>query len=424
MVAHLRGQVTIDLAGRIDSFKGGIRTTFDHVPDVPVTQVRAQPAGRQARPAGRLDQPLPQAAAGDRPAQGPERPQRQPPPEAAQRRLPAQAPPAGTRPASQRAIEGTGAGRVASAPVRPSLSVLIVAWNSRAELAGTLPPLLAELREGDELIVVDNDSARRHAAGGRASWRRRRGWCAMGRNAGFAAACNAGAEEAERRPARPPQPRRGAAAGLGRGDPPALARGPRLGRLAGAGRRRGRRRDQLGRQPGPLHRHRLGRDARAAARRGAAGRRGRLPLRRLPGDPAARPGARLGGFPEPLLPLPRGRRPLAAAAAARRDARDRAGGGRRPRLRVRRPRAQVALAGAQPPRLPRPRLPGAAAGCCWRRRWWRPSWRCSSSPPAAAGASRSSPPTAKRCAGCRACCASGAGSSAAAPSPAPSSPPG
>ncbi len=36
MVAHLRGQVTIDLAGRIDSFKGGIRTTFEHVPDVPV----------------------------------------------------------------------------------------------------------------------------------------------------------------------------------------------------------------------------------------------------------------------------------------------------------------------------------------------------------------------------------------------------
>ena len=36
MVAHLRGQVTIDLVGRIDSFKGGIRTTFDHVPDVPV----------------------------------------------------------------------------------------------------------------------------------------------------------------------------------------------------------------------------------------------------------------------------------------------------------------------------------------------------------------------------------------------------
>ncbi|HEV7614661.1 MAG TPA: hypothetical protein VGO36_00350 [Solirubrobacterales bacterium] len=38
LVAHLAGQVTIDLVGRIDSFKGGIRTTFDRVPDVPVSK--------------------------------------------------------------------------------------------------------------------------------------------------------------------------------------------------------------------------------------------------------------------------------------------------------------------------------------------------------------------------------------------------
>jgi hypothetical protein len=37
LVAHLQGQVDIDLVGRIDSFKGGIRTTFDRVPDVPVS---------------------------------------------------------------------------------------------------------------------------------------------------------------------------------------------------------------------------------------------------------------------------------------------------------------------------------------------------------------------------------------------------
>ncbi len=36
MVAHLEGQIDVDLDGRIDSFKGGIRTTFDRVPDVPV----------------------------------------------------------------------------------------------------------------------------------------------------------------------------------------------------------------------------------------------------------------------------------------------------------------------------------------------------------------------------------------------------
>ncbi|HEV7483106.1 MAG TPA: hypothetical protein VGO13_08395, partial [Solirubrobacterales bacterium] len=38
LVAHLQGQVGIDLVGRIDSFKGGIRTTFDRIPDVPVSK--------------------------------------------------------------------------------------------------------------------------------------------------------------------------------------------------------------------------------------------------------------------------------------------------------------------------------------------------------------------------------------------------
>jgi len=38
LVAHLQGQVDIDLVGRIDSFRGGIRTTFGRVPDVPVSK--------------------------------------------------------------------------------------------------------------------------------------------------------------------------------------------------------------------------------------------------------------------------------------------------------------------------------------------------------------------------------------------------
>ena len=42
-----QGQVDIDLVGRIDSFKGGIRTTFDRVPDVPVTKfVLTLPGGK------------------------------------------------------------------------------------------------------------------------------------------------------------------------------------------------------------------------------------------------------------------------------------------------------------------------------------------------------------------------------------------
>jgi hypothetical protein len=38
MVADLKGQVSIVLDGRIDSFKGGIRTTFGSIPDLPVSK--------------------------------------------------------------------------------------------------------------------------------------------------------------------------------------------------------------------------------------------------------------------------------------------------------------------------------------------------------------------------------------------------
>jgi GT2 family glycosyltransferase len=79
--------------------------------------------------------------------------------------------------------------------VRPTLSVLIVAWNSRAELARTLPALLSELGEGDELIVVDNDSAdgTPEVVASLAPAAR---IVRSGRNLGFAAACNRGAARA------------------------------------------------------------------------------------------------------------------------------------------------------------------------------------------------------------------------------------
>jgi GT2 family glycosyltransferase len=79
--------------------------------------------------------------------------------------------------------------------VRPSLSVLIVAWNSREELARALPALLPELGEGDELIVVDNDSGdgTPEAVATMAPAAR---LVQTGRNAGFAAGCNAGAAAA------------------------------------------------------------------------------------------------------------------------------------------------------------------------------------------------------------------------------------
>jgi len=38
LVAHLEGQITIDLDGRLDTFHGGVRTTFATLPDVPVSK--------------------------------------------------------------------------------------------------------------------------------------------------------------------------------------------------------------------------------------------------------------------------------------------------------------------------------------------------------------------------------------------------
>jgi GT2 family glycosyltransferase len=80
--------------------------------------------------------------------------------------------------------------------VRPTLSVLIVAWNSREELARSLPALTPELGEGDELIVVDNSSDDGTAdvvAELAPSARVVRSVA----NLGFAAGCNAGAAQAQ-----------------------------------------------------------------------------------------------------------------------------------------------------------------------------------------------------------------------------------
>jgi GT2 family glycosyltransferase len=79
--------------------------------------------------------------------------------------------------------------------VRPTLSVLIVAWNSREELQRTLPALLPELGEGDELIVVDNDSTDGTAEVVTALAPTAR-IVHSGGNAGFAGGCNLGAAEA------------------------------------------------------------------------------------------------------------------------------------------------------------------------------------------------------------------------------------
>ncbi len=79
--------------------------------------------------------------------------------------------------------------------MRPTLSVLIVTWNSREELGRSLPALLPELEEGDELIVVDNDSGDGTAEAVAALAPAAR-VVRSGGNVGFAAGCNAGAEQA------------------------------------------------------------------------------------------------------------------------------------------------------------------------------------------------------------------------------------
>jgi GT2 family glycosyltransferase len=45
-----------------------------------------------------------------------------------------------------------------SAPARPTVSVLVVTYNERDLIERSLPPLLEQLEEGDELIVADNRS--------------------------------------------------------------------------------------------------------------------------------------------------------------------------------------------------------------------------------------------------------------------------
>lgn len=90
--------------------------------------------------------------------------------------------------------------------MQPTLSILIVSWNSRDELARTLPALLPELREGgevserelseqDELIIIDNNSSDGSLQYIKSLSPPAR-LIAMGRNAGFAAACNEGARRA------------------------------------------------------------------------------------------------------------------------------------------------------------------------------------------------------------------------------------
>jgi len=80
--------------------------------------------------------------------------------------------------------------------VRPTLSVLIVAFESRGDLGKTLPALLRELGEDDDLIVVENKPGDGSAEVVRELAPRAR-IVSPGRNTGFAGGANAGAEVAQ-----------------------------------------------------------------------------------------------------------------------------------------------------------------------------------------------------------------------------------
>jgi GT2 family glycosyltransferase len=79
--------------------------------------------------------------------------------------------------------------------VRPTLSVLVVSHENRDDLQKTLPALLPELGDDDELIVVDNKPGDGSAEAVRELAPRAR-IVTMGRNTGFAGGINAGAEAA------------------------------------------------------------------------------------------------------------------------------------------------------------------------------------------------------------------------------------
>jgi GT2 family glycosyltransferase len=76
-----------------------------------------------------------------------------------------------------------------------TLSVVIVTHDSRQAVAATVPALLSQLRDGDELIAVDNASADGTAAAVR-DLAPSATVIETGANLGFAAACNRGAEAA------------------------------------------------------------------------------------------------------------------------------------------------------------------------------------------------------------------------------------
>ena len=218
--------------------------------------------------------------------------------------------------------------------------------QQRSAVAASLPRLGAQLGAGDELVVVDNASrddtlavVRELApAAARGQTRAQRGLRRRRERRRTAASGDA---------ARVPQPGRGAGAGLRRGDPRrARDRGwaAWMGLVTADGGR------VVNTHGGVIHFTGIAWAGEAGVALARADRRRRevgVRLRRVPRGPT-RAWERSGGFAPHYFMYHGGRRPLAAAAPGGRASRRRAGRARRPRLRVRQGRRQVAAARAQP----------------------------------------------------------------------------
>ena len=258
-------------------------------------------------------------------------------------------------------------------------------WPSRC------PPLCAQLRAGDELVVVDNASATTRSRSCARS-RPAPSWSQRGER-GFAAGANAGARAAGGdllvflNPDATPAP------GFARGDPRA-ARGRRgwtawMGLVTADGGR------VVNTNGGVVHFTGIAWAGEAGARRPAA-LRGRARRRSCPARASrcrARRGSAAGGFAAPYFMYHEDVDLSLRLRLAGRPARRRAGRSGRPRLRVRQGRRRSgggssATAGRRSCAPIRGRLLLAAA----RRRCSPPSSRCSRWPPPAAGCRRSSRP--------------------------------
>ena len=173
----------------------------------------------------------------------------------------------------------------------PTLSVVVVAHDSRRRSRGRCPRSPRELRDGDELIVVDNASGDGTAEAVRGAGARRERDRDRAPTSASRAGCNRGAAARAASCSCSSTPTRRRQPGFRDAIEPPARRRARLGRLAGRSSPRTAARDRSTPRGGVVHFTGIAwaggaRRARSTAAPPAPSRRSRLRLRRLPRDPA------------------------------------------------------------------------------------------------------------------------------------------